>query len=734
MFFWTDTPFSPSPSTPSPTDGWGSALNSSESLDESLLRALGREWSEYSISGVDFRTMIMYSDVPVSKEEPHTNSSFTAVSLQPPGSQQRRAFVQAANSSLRAFYSQHSPTKDKPAVAFISLSRSCHVLAVLRDEWENLLHLDQWTCPSPERMTQLFPNLVIPSSQEQRDRLFSEKTTAYDFNETMLCSLGIVPPQHIIVSIMTFDYMTRISYPPTPPMQSSPAHEFTDGETRKRARPIASDESHTDQTRKPRRVCSSSSRVPLTQVHPMTSGKSATHSSADWDHTGSSQSQAEQYPMSLDSPELLSLDYFHRLISDSPNRSWVSGAIFGNHKVSLLSCDREGIAKSSPIDIRSREGSKLLNDWILGLGSRTMEQWGFTNLFGLIGKRIEETEFDIPHTNLHLSFGPLRYRQRGIFGRCTNVYDVTIRTGGEVIDAVCKIAWPVSTRSNESELIAKARAVDPVHTPEVHYTVDVVTALPSRNLRMQCGSASPVEPRTMRVTVMTRYRPIDELKGPEFLDAFTQIMKCTFSLVFSVSIAHLPLPGNMHLVEAGSIHHRDLSPGNMMYYRDGEGRATGVLTDFDLAARLDEPAQISSRRGVHGTAPFMPRVLLTEENVEHTLTHDWESALYILTWIGMGYKHGQPPSESHNPLRGWKEGSWTCISAEKLYFLSHEGRYETIMDDIHPEYSCLVRPIEELRDLIEMQTMAERMKRCRIPVEMDVSPLTPSVFFDALKV
>jgi len=158
-----------------------------------------------------------------------------------------------------------------------------------------------------------------------------------------------------------------------------------------------------------------------------------------------------------------------------------------------------------------------------------MEQWGFTNLFGMIGKRIEETEFDIPHTNMHLSFGPLRYRQSGIFGRCTNVYDVTIQTGNEVIDAVCKIAWPVATHSNESELIAKARAVDPLHIPEVHYAVEVVTDLPSRNLHIQRGSASPVEPRTMRVTVMTRYQPIDELEGLEFLDVFTQIMKCTFS-------------------------------------------------------------------------------------------------------------------------------------------------------------------------------------------------------------
>jgi Fungal protein kinase len=67
-----------------------------------------------------------------------------------------------------------------------------------------------------------------------------------------------------------------------------------------------------------------------------------------------------------------------------------------------------------------------------------------------------------------------------------------------------------------------------------------------------------------------------------------------------------------------------------MYYRDGEGRAIGVLTDFDLAARLDEPAQTLGHKSRHGTAPFMARDFLQGVDIEHTLTHDYESALYIL--------------------------------------------------------------------------------------------------------
>jgi hypothetical protein len=176
------------PSASGPSEGQESTFNTSEILDESHLEALGSEWDEYSTSGVDIRTMLnhlMCDDIPISKE-PHTDSPFTAVCLQPPGSRQRRAFVQATNTSLRAFYSRHPPTEERPAVTFISLSKSCYVLVVLRDEWENVLHLDQWVRPSPEAIVQLFPKLVMPATQDLGDRLFSEKSTTYDFDEAML--------------------------------------------------------------------------------------------------------------------------------------------------------------------------------------------------------------------------------------------------------------------------------------------------------------------------------------------------------------------------------------------------------------------------------------------------------------------------------------------------------------------------------------------------------------------
>jgi hypothetical protein len=173
----------------------------------------------------------------------------------------------------------------------------------------------------------------------------------------------------------------------------------------------------------------------------------------------------------------------------------------------------------------------------------------------------------------------------------------------------------------------------------------------------------------------------------------------------------------------------------MMYYRDEEGHAIGVLTDFDLAARLDDEPDAISDRSRHGTVPFMSRELLSdEEDIKHTLTDDWESALYILTWIAMGYKNGQPPSESHDPLRKWREDLWASVAVDKRFFLVRRGSYETIRNDIRPEYSCLIQPIEKLRELVGLESILQRLKRCNVPVETELTCMTASVFFDVLKV
>ena len=56
-----------------------------------------------------------------------------------------------------------------------------------------------------------------------------------------------------------------------------------------------------------------------------------------------------------------------------------------------------------------------------------------------------------------------------------------------------------------------------------------------------------------------------------------------------------------------------------------------------------------------GTAPFMARVLLDGAETKQVLEHDFESALYILAWVALGYKDGPP--QTGDPLKDWRRGT-----------------------------------------------------------------------------
>ena len=56
------------------------------------------------------------------------------------------------------------------------------------------------------------------------------------------------------------------------------------------------------------------------------------------------------------------------------------------------------------------------------------------------------------------------------------------------------------------------------------------------------------------------------------------------------------------------MHHRDISPNNLMYYWTEQGRIVGVLNDFDLAVLASSAAQSSKERT--GTLPYMANDLL----------------------------------------------------------------------------------------------------------------------------
>ncbi|KAF8122602.1 hypothetical protein EV363DRAFT_1090508, partial [Boletus edulis] len=84
----------------------------------------------------------------------------------------------------------------------------------------------------------------------------------------------------------------------------------------------------------------------------------------------------------------------------------------------------------------------------------------------------------------------------------------------------------------------------------------------------------------------------------------------------------------------GTVHHRDISATNLMYYRK-DGKAMGVVNDFDLSTLAGSEHEFSNERT--GTIPFMAIELLDENGqkglVTHLYRHEVESLIWAFAWI-----------------------------------------------------------------------------------------------------
>jgi Fungal protein kinase len=189
------------------------------------------------------------------------------------------------------------------------------------------------------------------------------------------------------------------------------------------------------------------------------------------------------------------------------------------------------------------------------------------------------------------------------------------------------------------------------------------------------------------------------------------------------------------LYEANVVHHRDPSVNNMMYRRDEDGHVIGILSDFDLAVSMPRGGEPSS---VHhsGTAPFMALDLLKPNACKRELEHDFESALYIMIWIALGYKGWKPPTTG-DPLSDWRHGAWSQIYTAKIAFINTDfvENEKDFLGLITPQYQVLCDKTSELhleiawRVQIKMQERGARRYGKERPA---IGPMTPEMFFDII--
>ncbi|KIK35621.1 hypothetical protein CY34DRAFT_95771 [Suillus luteus UH-Slu-Lm8-n1] len=196
---------------------------------------------------------------------------------------------------------------------------------------------------------------------------------------------------------------------------------------------------------------------------------------------------------------------------------------------------------------------------------------------------------------------------------------------------VAKLYWPEEARKSEVDILQKVYEIATKdeegkvkrHVPELVWS-RMFEDTSASNIRRALGiDDAETGRRVFDIIVFRELLPITKLSRDEFLSAWWQIVVCHYVLW------------------KNGVHHRDISPSNLMVYKTSDGRWIGVLNDFDLSTTRDD--HLGQERT--GTVPFMTLDLLTEEAIEgqvkHLYQHDVESFIWVLTWVCICYEDGE---------------------------------------------------------------------------------------------
>lgn len=126
------------------------------------------------------------------------------------------------------------------------------------------------------------------------------------------------------------------------------------------------------------------------------------------------------------------------------------------------------------------------------------------------------------------------------------------------------------------------------------------------------------------------------------------------------------------------LHHRDISPGNMMYYY-GENGVVGVLNDRYLPTGI--PSSGTPNVDRTGTIPFMALQLLSGEHVAPLFRHDAESFIWVFIWV-CGCSDGLK-EVLVAPYKGWKKLDMLDCRKKKGVYISGANSQTISVSDHH---------------------------------------------------
>jgi hypothetical protein len=121
-----------------------------------------------------------------------------------------------------------------------------------------------------------------------------------------------------------------------------------------------------------------------------------------------------------------------------------------------------------------------------------------------------------------------------------------------------------------------------------------------------------------------------------------------------------------------------------------EGRAKGIVNDWDMASHLNATGEVPTSTARHrtGTIPFMARDLLVDEPPVHLYRHDLESFFYILIWAAVHFDiQNKTRLPTHHALKPWDDDSLKAArSAKSALFLTYDDTYSLLFRHVREEF------------------------------------------------
>ena len=179
------------------------------------------------------------------------------------------------------------------------------------------------------------------------------------------------------------------------------------------------------------------------------------------------------------------------------------------------------------------------------------------------------------------------------------------------------------------------------------------------------------------------------------------------------------------------IKHRDVSINNLMFRRLKDGSVQGVLNDWDVASTREtesRPDHVGMRTG---TRPFMSMDLHVDNPPVHMVRFDYESLLYVLYWICVGYSDGGllPEEKRHPNAKKWSK--WVSADDDDVWNAKVAFVHLMVLDETKfPEQfrSVVTSWIKPLRRLFSEGYSARRVFLSgRTKKQINHEPPTPTV-------